>query len=173
MDKAEKRLLYHLRSALGARDSRNRVSRLSAHLLDFPAHEAHRKELRKRQTELKKRLLYDPSSTLSHVRKWGPSTRNILRSMEYAVLEEPDPIEDAAKEAAIAICRNPSAISEISLDLMAQSEGSNLIFLRRRRNGKVVSGKGQRFIPTTHLRALFEVQRRGIVNNESFQLFRG
>jgi hypothetical protein len=164
MDKAEKRLLYHLRSALGARDSRNRVSWLSAHLLDFPAHEAYRKELRKRQIELNKQLLYDPSSTLSLVRKWGPSTRNILRSMEYAALGEPDPIEQAAKEAAMAICKNPSAISGTSLDLMAPSEGSSLIFLRRKRNGKVASGNGQRFIPTTHLRALFEVQRRGIAN---------
>src|SRR5260221_9803870 len=39
MDKAEKRLYYPLGSALGARDSCNRVSWLSTHLLDFPAHE--------------------------------------------------------------------------------------------------------------------------------------
>ncbi len=40
MDEAKQRCYYHLGSALGARDSCNRVSWLSAHLLDFPAHEA-------------------------------------------------------------------------------------------------------------------------------------
>src|SRR5258706_5896368 len=40
MDKAEHGLYYHLGSAHGARDSCDRVSWLSAHLLDFPAHEA-------------------------------------------------------------------------------------------------------------------------------------
>src|SRR5258706_6961709 len=40
MDKAENRFCYHLGSAHGARDSCDRVSWLSAHLLDFPAHEA-------------------------------------------------------------------------------------------------------------------------------------
>jgi len=64
MDKADRGSFYALGSALGARNSRNRVSWLSAHLLDFPAHEAYRKE-----------LSYDPSSTLSLVRKWGPKKK--------------------------------------------------------------------------------------------------
>ncbi len=79
MDKADNGSLYHLRSALSARDSHNHVSWLSAHLLDFPAHEAYRKE-----------LSYDPSSTLSLMRKWGPSTRNILHSMKSAAQGLPD-----------------------------------------------------------------------------------
>jgi hypothetical protein len=133
--------------------------------LDFPAHEAYRKELRERQIELKKQLLYDSSSTLSHVRKWGPSTRNILRSMKCAALGRDDPIEIEAKGAAARIWNNPSTIFKQSVGKrMPHSEGSSLIFLRRKRNGKVASGNGQTFIPTPHLRALFEVQRRGIAN---------
>src|SRR5277367_1393397 len=129
MDNAEKGFLYHLGSALGARDSRNRVSWLGAHLLDFPAHEAYRKELRKRQTELKKELLYDPSSTLSLVRQWGPSTRNILRSLEHAARRRDDPIKEEAKKAAIHICNNPSAIFVGSGGLHIES--SSVLFLRR------------------------------------------
>jgi hypothetical protein len=86
MDKAEKGFSYHLGSALGARDSRNRVSWLSAHPLDFPAHEGLRR----------KELGQSPSYTLSLVRKWGPSTRNIIRSMNCAALGRNDPIEDEA-----------------------------------------------------------------------------
>jgi hypothetical protein len=128
--------------------------------LDFPAYEAYRKELRERQTQHDKQPLYDPSSTLSLVRKWGPSTRNILRSMKSAALGLNDPIERNAKQAATYICNNPSAIFEDSLDLMPQSEGSSVIFLRRTPEGSVTSDEGKRFIPTLHLLALFEEQRR-------------
>jgi hypothetical protein len=169
MDKAEKRLLYHLRSALGARDSRNRVSWLSAHLLDFPAHEAYRKELRKRQIELNKQLLYDPSSTLSLVRKWGPSTRNILRSMEYAALGLDDPIEMEAKGATERICSYPSAIfDEILGKRMPRSEGSSALFLRR--YGSAASGTATAFIPTPHLQALFEERHKRMTNRDILDL---
>jgi hypothetical protein len=172
MDKAGRGSLYHLGSALGARDSRNRVSWLSAHLLDFPAHEAYRKELRNRRTQLEKQPLHDPSSTLSLVCKWGPSTRNIIRSMECAALGLDDPIERDAKRAAIRICKNPSAIFEGSSGIrMPHSEGSSVIFLRRTPNGSVKSGKGQTFIPTPHLLTLFEEERQKMSNKDSLELF--
>ena len=152
-------LLYHLGSALAARDSRNCVSLLSVHLLDFPAHEAYRKE-----------LSYSPSATLSLVRKWGPSTRNILRSMRCAALGLNDPIQEAAEEAAIRICNNPSSIFEGSLGIrMVQSEGSSVIFLRRTPGGSVKSDRGRTFIPTPHLLAIFEEQRQKMSNEESLE----
>ena len=161
MDKAGRGSLYHLGCALGARDSRNRVSWLSAYLLDFPAHEAYRKE-----------LSYDPSSTLSLVRKWGPSTRNILRSMECAARGLNDPIQEAAEEAAIRICTNPLAILKVSEGIhMAQSEGSSVIFLRRTPGGSVKSDRGRTFIPTPHLLAMFEKRRRKMSNEESLELY--
>jgi hypothetical protein len=174
MDKAGKGPFYHLGSALSARDSCNRVSWLSTHLLGFPAHEAYRKELRKRETKLKKKLLYNPASTVSLVRKWGPSTRNILRSMEYTANRKgpPDKIENDAKKAAAHICNNALAMVEGSIDLMEESEGSSLIFLRPTPKGIFASEEGKRFIPTPYLRALFEEKRRGMKNNQSLQLFR-
>jgi hypothetical protein len=164
MDKAGDGFYYHLGSTLGARDSRNRVRWLNAHLLDLPAHEAYRKEFRKRQVQLEKQYLYDPSSTLSLVRKWGPSTWNIIRSMDCAATGRDDHIEEEVNEAANIICRNPSAIFERSLDIMPQNDVSSLIFLRHPPNDK---DKSKHFIPTQHLRTLFEAQRRNPVNKES------
>jgi hypothetical protein len=177
MDKAGNGFLYHLGSALGARDSRNRVSWLSAHLLDFPAHEAYRKELKKRQIQLENQFLYDPSSTLSLVRKWGPSTRNIIRSMNCAATGENDLLEMQASAAAEHICNNPSTIFEASLGKrMPQSKGSSVIFLRRTPDenspdGSVKLGEGQTFIPTAHLLTLFEEQRQKKTNRERLDLF--
>jgi hypothetical protein len=143
--------------------------------LDFPAHEAYRKELRKgrrkqlerefgeeRGEELEKRLWYDPSSTLSLVRKWGSSTRNIVRSMEYAALGVCDPIENDALSAARDICNDPTAISEIGTETttMPRSKGSSVLFLRRTLNASVSSGRGKTFIPTPHLLAIFQEQYR-------------
>ena len=160
MDNAGRGSLYRLGSALGARNSRNRVSWLSA-LLDFPAHEAYRKE-----------LSYSPSSTLSLVRKWGPSTRNILRSMECAAHGLNDPIQEAAEEAAIRICTNPLAILKGSEGIrLVQSEGSSVIFLRRTPGGSVKSDRGRTFIPTPHLLAIFEEQRKKNSNKEYLELF--
>jgi hypothetical protein len=168
MEKADRCSFYHLGSALGARDSRDRVSWLSAHLLDFPAHEAYRKELRKRQTELKKELLYDPSSTHSLVRQWGPSTRNILRSMKYAARRLDDPIKNEAKTAAIYICNNASAIVlESGEEQMPQSEGCSVLFLRRTQ----MPSSCMAFIPTPHLLAIFEEQRKNKSTQESLELF--
>jgi len=135
--------------------------------LDFPTDETYRKELGKRQKKLKKKVWYHPSSTLALVRKWGPSTRNILRSMEYTASGDVDPIEEETKTAAIAIWNNPRLILGTSIDLVPQSEGSSLVFLRRARNGSVTLGEGKRFIPTPYLRALFEAQRPAMENNES------
>ena len=159
MDKAGKRSFGHLRSALGARDSRNRVSWLSAHLLDLPVHEAYRKE-----------LSYDPSSTLSLVRKWGPLTRNILRSMECVALGLTDKIGEEAKGAAKRICDHPSAVFEGSGTRMPQSEASSVVFLRRPLGGIVTSETGMALIPTPHLLAIFEEQRKRMSSKESFDL---
>jgi hypothetical protein len=163
MAKAVKGLLYHLGSALGARDSRNRVSWLSAHLLDFPAHEAYRKELKRRQTQPE----YNLSSTLSLVRKWGPSTRNILRSMASAALGVADPIEGETTTAAIDVCSDP--VAESFRQHMPQSKSSSIIFLRRTQNGSV--DKGKVFIPTPHLLAIFEEQRVLQSNEKALELF--
>jgi hypothetical protein len=171
MDKAGKWFLYHLGSALGARDSRNRVSWPSAHLLDFPTHEAYRKELSKRQEQLERRPLYDPSSTLALVRKWGPSTRNILGSMESAALGHVDGSDREAEAAAYRICKDPSAIFEGFGIRIPRNECSSVLFLRRTPNESVTSNKGKAFIPTPHLLALFEERRKRNSNKESLELF--
>jgi hypothetical protein len=64
------------------------------------------------------------------------------------------------------IWSNPSAIFEGSLDIIPKSEGSSLIFLCPNREGK-----GRHFIPTPHLRTLFEGQCRKLENQEFLQLF--
>ena len=159
MDKTGRWSTYHLRSALGTRDSCNCVSWLSSHQLDFPAHEAYRKTLRKRQTQPEKQRLYDPSSTLSLVRKWGPSTRNILRSMRYAALGDVNPIEMEAESAAIRICNNPLVTLEKLSTRTSHIDVFSVIFLRRAANVSVQLDEGQTFIPTPHLQAIFEKER--------------
>jgi hypothetical protein len=171
MDEAHRGSSYHLGPALGARDSCNRVSWLSAHLLYFPAHEAYRKEAGKLRKQLGEQPLYDPSPTLSRARMWGPSTRNILRSMEFAASGEVDTIEDEAKGAAKRIWANPAAISEGYLDTgMPQSEGSSIIFLRRTPDAHVKSDRGRTFIPTPYLRAIFEGHHQQKSNRECLDL---
>jgi len=182
MGQTDKGLLYHLGSALGARDSHNCVSWLSTHLLCFPAHEAYRKELRtqnrkrlenklgkKQGKEHEKQLLYDPSSTLSLMHKWGPSIRNILCSMEYDTNEEDDPIEVEALSTAISICKSSNMFNVSAGVCMPQSEGSSILFLRRTPGGSVKLNRGKTFIPTSHLLAIFEEQRQKMSNKESLE----
>jgi hypothetical protein len=125
-----------------------------------------------RQKQLGKRLLYDPSSTLSLVRKWGPSTRNILRSMRRAALGRDDPIEMEAEAAATHICNHPEAIFDGIYNRMPQSKSSSVLFLRRYTpDGSVTSGTANAFIPTPHLQAIFEEQGRTRSNRDILNLF--
>jgi len=171
MDKAVKRSLCHPRSALGDRDSCSHVSWLRAHRLDFPAHDAYRKEWRKLREQLGEQPLYDPSSTHSLVRKWGPSIWNIIHSMEFAACGDINPIERNAKRTAGYICNNPSTIFKGSLNItMPESKGSSVIFLCCTLGGKVASDHGLTFIPTRHLLAIFEEQHGQKSNKEALKL---
>ena len=159
MDKAARRYFYHLGSALGARDSRNRVSWLSTHLLDsLLTRRLYRKELG-----------CNPFSTLSLVRKWGPSTRNIIRSIRRAATGRYDPIDENVQRAAARISQHSSTIFDES---MPRSEGSSIIFLRRAPDSISVGlERGMAFIPTPHLMNIFELHRQNISNQASIELF--
>jgi len=92
----------------------------------------------------RKELGLDPSSTLSLVRKWGPSTRNIIRSIKSALLKQPDPI---AEEVVTALKNLPSQTP--FLDIL---KDSSVVFCRPLRGDEGVQWAAKHyFIPTPHL----------------------
>jgi hypothetical protein len=91
--------------------------------------------------------------------------------MTRAALGRVDKIEKETKSAAYQICNNPSTLLEESLDLMEQSKGSSVVFLRRTPEGSVTSDEGKRFIPTPHLQALIEEQHKRMSNRAILDLF--
>jgi hypothetical protein len=87
--------------------------------------------------------------------------------MDCAAMGREDPIEAEVNDAVVKICEKASTIINRarSFDIMPHSDGSSVIFLRP------VEGKSQHFIPTPHLRALFEEQRITLANEQSLKLF--
>jgi len=112
----------------------------------------------------RKELGLDPSSTLSLVRKWGPSTRNIIRSIKRALLKQPDPI---AEEVETALRNLPS--QGFFLSILNDSSVSCVVFCRPLRGDKGVQwGAKHHFIPTPHL---IEVLRKAYTIQQSLDLF--
>jgi hypothetical protein len=83
-----------------------------------------------------------------------------------------DPIEGEAGSAVESICKNLSTVFNGSGGIrMPQSEGSSVLFLRRRGKGSVSSDRGKTFIPTPHLLAIFERERLTKTRKEALELF--
>jgi hypothetical protein len=103
------------------------------------------------------------------VRKWGPSTRNIIRSIEYDIAkhpEHPDPIEQAVLDAVNRIQQNQS------VKFLSGSQASSVIFHRRvQGSGKVQWESLQLLIPTQHLINTFEEGRNKMTNSRYLDLF--
>ncbi len=102
------------------------------------------------------------------MRKWGPSTRNIIRSIDCASNEQFDPI---AGEVEVAQRNIPGKGSH--LDLLSESWGSCVVFCRRRlRDGEKVQWEAkQNFIPTPHLIDTLEELRQRLTNQQCLELF--
>ncbi|KAH9930687.1 uncharacterized protein B0H18DRAFT_1093567 [Fomitopsis serialis] len=109
-----------------------------------------------------KELQFDPSSTLCLVRKWGPSIRNIICITEDLL----------ARASAVHICADPLSVNAMSgKGRKADSEGSNLVFLRPHREAGDL-WQSVPFIPTKYLSDIFEEYRSRLSNDRSLQLFR-
>jgi hypothetical protein len=76
---------------------------------------------------------------------------------------EDDPIEREVNDAVGRIWGNLSVIFQGSLDMIPQSEGSSVIFLRPTPGNR---DQDTHFIPTPHLWTLFEKQRTKLKNDE-------
>jgi hypothetical protein len=114
----------------------------------------------------------DPSFTLSLVRKWGPSTRNIIRSMQCVINDDVDPIEVEVQGAVESTCASPSTIFDNSGGKsMPRNKISSVVFLRRPLSHSSNLTDCESFIPTLHLINLFEKRRRKMANKESLELF--
>ena len=121
----------------------------------------------------RKELGHNPSSTLSFVRKYGPSTRQVIRSMEdgKSHIDPTDSIEREVKDAVETLCRNPSTILVPSgAGSMPRSEGSSVIFVRRPM-GDTAFDKVISFIPTLYLLDIFESHCCEVAIKDSLQLF--
>ena len=119
----------------------------------------------------RKELGYKPCSTLSLVRKWGPSTRNIIRSLEAARYARRDPIEAEVRQAASKLGSNLWDILEgEEKSSFPQSAASDLVFIRRNVKDRDF-GKSDRCIPTPHLVNIFEEYQRALQNLDSLMLF--
>ena len=118
----------------------------------------------------RKELGYEPRSTLSLVRKWGPSTRNIIRSLVAARNKYDDPIEAEAQIAASDLGLNLwSVLGGDSKGSFPQSTASVLIFIRRK-DGNFA--KSDRCIPTPYLVNVFEKYQHALQNQDSVKLFK-
>ena len=104
----------------------------------------------------RKELGYNPSSTLTLVRKWGPCTRNIIRSMEAELNHVADPVEKEVRVAVEYVCQNSRTIFGASVHKANLPEqGSSVVFIRRK--PKALGGSMEDlaesiiFIPTPHI----------------------
>ncbi|KAK7058389.1 hypothetical protein VNI00_002023 [Paramarasmius palmivorus] len=119
----------------------------------------------------------DVSSTVSLVRKWGPSTRTIIRILAEAGIErdfETDAAEDARK-----ICLKKLVLSDLAVPGSSrkpdESVSCTLVFIRPKRvlapDGTIRSSLAVPFIPTQYLGEVFETARTKLPNTEAFQVF--
>jgi len=115
----------------------------------------------------------DASSTLSLVRKWGPSTRNIICSIDYMAEGQLDPIYSEARGAAANLCSNPSTITvAFHGNFLPTTTRSSAIFLRHRVGSHLLGvDTCSYFIPTPHLIEIFEDARLDPQNENSLLLF--
>ena len=122
----------------------------------------------------RKERSYDPSLSISYVKKWGPSVRTTLEIMTARKCGVVDAIEanltKAAAYAARKICIDPSHLYLMSRN----SIQSDLFFIcpQREPTGDRAWLQWASTIPTEHLVNIFEQERAGITNKNSWQLSR-
>jgi hypothetical protein len=127
---------------------------------------------------LKRRLFrkeskYVSSTALSLVRKWGPSIRNVIRSIKSTAKGDNDSLERAALKAAIQAWEHFKQHPKQDLSALAmEGVGSDLIFLRRKPTSKSIGEQCiYYYIPTPHLRDIFEQHRQGVANQDFLNLY--
>jgi len=163
----------HRGSSIGARDSRNLVSWLAVPLMSpLLTKRLHRKERG-----------YKSSSTYSFVRKYGPSTRQAIRCAVRIDSTDATDSNNAIRDLDRKIQRTVETLfktsSHIFGDLgLPRSDASIVIFVRR---SPPTSECGiehgirfadvQSFIPTPHLRDIFETRFCKAVNDHYLRLF--
>ena len=126
----------------------------------------------------RKELGYNPAPTLSLVRKWGPSTRNIIRSFECVRDQLRDPLCNGLPDPIEAEVRH--AAEQLGADLWNTLGGKNSDFPRSTASAVVFIrqnvrdhdfGRSYRFIPTPHLVNIFEEYQLAQQNLDSLKLF--
>ena len=93
------------------------------------------------------------------MRKWGPSTRNIVRSFKYQ-RDQLDPFEDEVRQAASSLGQNLwNTLGGQEKSFFPQGTASAVVFIRRKVKDHEFAhdfSKSDRFIPTPHLVKIFE-----------------
>jgi hypothetical protein len=158
MEQATRSSCSHCGSPHSTRNCSYRVSWLGAHLLGLLLTKClHRKELGE-----------DPSPTLSLVHKWGPSTRNIIRSIKHAREGSFDPIEQEVYSAVEDVCQAPlDVLQGFGGGYLPRDNGSSFIFVRRPADLE----RSISFIPTKHLTQIFEGHCLEVANKQCLELF--
>ena len=104
--------------------------------------------------------------------KWGPSIRNIIRSVDCAANHTSDSIESEVQVAVTQALNGLSTILSASDDQsLPMGIGSSFIFLRRLLNNGGDLSLCAAFIPTIHLVSIFEERRCRLESKESIKLF--
>ena len=120
----------------------------------------------------RKERRYKISSTLPFVRKYGPSTRQVLHCADpIDPVNSINSIDWEIKDAVENICKPPlDILVATGGGYLPRREASNLIFIRRPQREmefeEVIS-----FIPTPHLIGIFENQYCNVANKHSLWLF--
>ena len=114
----------------------------------------------------RKELGYQSSPTLSFVRKYGPSTRQAICCA--ARIDSTNALDRDIQGAVETLCAAPMAV--FGPKGLPRSEGSSVIFVRRPL-GDIGSEKAISFIPTRHLRQMFEIHCCRVANQHSLNLF--
>jgi len=101
---------------------------------------------------------------------WGPSLRNIVRSLNCIKYGKIDYIEAEVRDAAARACKLGSEIMAASGGQhMPTGATSSLVFVGRAKPEELGSSKG--FIPTDHLIGIFEEHRCKLEIDKSLDLF--
>ncbi|KAJ7757123.1 hypothetical protein B0H16DRAFT_1416959 [Mycena metata] len=111
-----------------------------------------------------KELGLDPSATLGHVGKWGPSLR-----VAIGVIEEPYRLK---QHAGTVWSSDAASVTQSGLGTMPTDGGSNLLFLDRRLTESTTRRpRAVLVVPTKHLAEILDEHTRGLSNRRAFALF--
>ncbi|KAJ7222393.1 hypothetical protein GGX14DRAFT_663556, partial [Mycena pura] len=110
------------------------------------------------------------------VRKWGPSTRNIIRLLQSRDTEYESKLEIDAETAARAVLASPERLNTVLVDTSPDalsSTGSSAVFVRPfwDNDGRRWRSVSQSFIPTEHLAGIIGALNSQLANAEALKLF--